>query len=146
MRYNEGLTIAKNETFFEKKMISIKDLEKYYGNWYGDDYEKIDNNGSEVPSGSKMILKYEEDIKKNIIHLVSISNPPASRIAEVETTWDLKNSVGVFSFDNDGWGNSGEGRIYFKDSVICINITITRNSYNNWGIFEGEIIFSREIK
>ena len=73
--------------------------------------------------------------------ITTIQAAPASRIADIQID-DLQldeNGVGKFKFDDDGWGNRGNGTIAFKgNNRIKISIKITkRDSEAMWNIGEG---------
>lgn len=50
-------------------------------------------------------------------------------------TTKVIDGIGTFSFDDDGWQNSGTGKIKFSDGEIYIENTVTnQNSESMWDI------------
>ena len=64
------------------------------------------------------------------------SSAPQNRIARISNvTTKVIDGIGTFSFDDDGWQNSGTGKIKFSDGEIYIENTVTnQNSESMWDI------------
>jgi len=117
------------------------DLNSYSGHWYSEDYFiGLDEAGSTVFYGTEIILNMEEAK----IQIITTSIPPASRIAYVETQIKIADSKATFTFDDDAWGNGGEGTIIFKENEIVVNIDIKNYANSNWSIFSGEKVFTKD--
>ncbi len=98
----------------------------------------MDKNGDVVPIGVKVIIRTEEAKDELKIEIINTSNPPASRIATIDSEVIMKSkNIGAFAFSNDGWMNSGKGTIIFEEDRLYINIDLENESYDNWSIFEG---------
>ena len=69
-----------------------------------------------------------------------IQAAPMSRVAEFTSTFkltDIKDSVVITKYDNDGWGNSGTLEITFnQSSVFCDIKDVVTDSFAAWGMYE----------
>lgn len=114
----ETSDIQQDENFTNSSDV---DLERYNGKWCSDDYvSEIDDVGDSVFYGTEMTLNMEN----NEVEITSVSKPPANRIAYIKSKIVIEDSMGSFVFDDDGWGNSGEGLILFRDNEIVVKIDI----------------------
>ncbi len=116
------------------------DLTPYAGTWIGDDYiEDVDEQGDSIRLGS--VLTIDADNRR--IHLECMGPPPMSRIADLDTTFSMRDKIsGRFQFA-DSWNNQGSGRIDFLDDMIVIDITIDKPANSDWQVFEGQVNFRR---
>jgi len=103
------------------------DYSYYVGNWiYGEDLETV----KDVKKHGGIILaitSYDED--KQVIEgeVVSVQEPPQKRIAKIEFQSEIKDGVVYFKFDNDEYGNSGNGIITLNNGVVRISISTGTN-------------------
>ncbi len=118
------------------------DIEQYGGDWYNKDYSETVQKDTEefmYEYGSWLSL----DTKYNKVSIYTTSSAPANRIAQVETTYEIKDSKAEFKFDDDGWGNSGHGTIEFRNDELVVDITLTTKVDVNWAMFNGKLDFTR---
>ena len=131
----ETSDIGQNENI---ENLSELDLGRYNGKWCSEDYvSETDEAGDLVFYGTEIILNMES----NEVEITSASKPPANRIAYIKSQITIEASRGSFTFDDDGWGNSGKGLILFGDDEIMVKIDIINHEDSNWRIFSGEKIF-----
>jgi hypothetical protein len=79
-----------------------------------------------------------------VLNVISSSSLPENRVADILSSLIIRNdNTGKFTFDNDGWGDSGEGTVSFAKDKITVAITIKNSSDDNWSIFEGKKLFTR---
>ena len=50
----------------------------------------------------------------------------------------------TFTFDEDGWGNSGSGELIFYEDKIELSFDIWGTPEGLWGVFEKTDIYIRE--
>lgn len=114
-------------------------LEDYTGDWANDANADL-NSG-----GTFMAITKVDDYTLNMDYS-TIQSAPANRIAQITEKISIsENGTGVFSFDNDGWGNSGEGKIELLANDQ-IKVTIQFNSkdeFANWSLYDGPNVFVR---
>jgi hypothetical protein len=116
----------------------------YSGTWYSEDYELNETSEYKTPSGTKMTLDIAKDGTRGKIKLECVSYPPMSRIAVVEAELVIINGyTATFSFDDDGWGNSGTGVVTFQQDKIVVTPDVTLADNCNWNIFLDELSFYR---
>jgi hypothetical protein len=76
--------------------------------------------------------------------VTTVSRPPASRIASVESKLHFdSNFTSEFKFDDDGWGNQGSGYVSLKGDRVEVTLRISKDAGDNWGIFDGKKTFMR---
>ncbi|MCA1321569.1 hypothetical protein LC085_16815 [Bacillus tianshenii] len=92
-------------------------------------------------------LELEEiDAQTAYIQLHSIQAPPANRVASIEYTVTFDEyGEGRFTFEDDGWGSSGEGLISLMD-MNMIMVTIEYDYQHPdamWMVYDGTASFLR---
>lgn len=97
--------------------------------------------------GLLMNLAVNGDTHTVDMTLTSIQAPPANRIASIEETITF-NEYGTawFTFEDDGWGSSGDVFIELLDSEqVMVTITYTyQNPDAGWNLFNGTVTFTRD--
>lgn len=90
-----------------------------------------------IQQGGQGVSIIKASKNKISFELISISSPPANRIASIQID-DLKlvNGKAHFTFDDDEWFNRGEGDIeIISDKEIIISATVTTADQNaQWSI------------
>ena len=116
-------TTAENKTL---------DYSKYVGIWCDKDSDisTATQNGGNILE----IISVKDDVVR--FTFTKTSSAPQNRIARISNvTTKVIDGIGTFSFDDDGWQNSGTGKIKFSDGEIYIENTITnQNSGSMWDI------------
>lgn len=122
-------------------------LKSYEGQWVDTGFQMIQLEGYEAPFGTELMITVLEGQTAEI-RIYDISSPPANRIASVETTIEFnEEGEGIFSFDDDGWGNVGKGTIKLKDGQVSVIIESKPGDSQNppdMQIFSGEKTFIRK--
>jgi hypothetical protein len=80
------------------------------------------------------IEKYDGNKMK--VGITSTQSPPASRIASIEVKADFKDGILTFGYDDDNWGNQGQGTIQLtSENEINLKINQTYTNENaNWSL------------
>ena len=116
-------TTAENKT---------SDYSKYVGIWCDKDSDisTATQNGGNILE----IISVKDDVVR--FTFTKTSSAPQNRIARISNvTTKVIDGIGTFSFDDDGWQNSGTGKIKFSDGEIYIENTVTnQNSESMWDI------------
>lgn len=116
-------TTAENKT---------SDYSKYVGIWCDKDSDisTATQNGGNILE----IISVKDDVVR--FTFTKTSSAPQNRIAKISNvTTKVIDGIGTFSFDDDGWQNSGTGKIKFSDGEIYIENTVTnQNSGSMWNI------------
>lgn len=104
----------------------------YIGLWSDKDND-IDNvtyNGGNLLE----IISVKDDVVR--FTFTKISSAPSNRIARISNvTSKIIDGTGTFTFDDDGWENSGIGKIKFIDDEIYLETNITnRDEHSMWDI------------
>ncbi|MGN0171989.1 MAG: hypothetical protein ACI39E_04305 [Acutalibacteraceae bacterium] len=77
-------------------------------------------------------------VKNNIMrfNLMLTSSAPYNRVARIDNaTGELEDGVVTFTFNEDGWGNSGTGKIKLSQDEIYLETTLThQNPTANWSL------------
>lgn len=111
---------------------NLSDYSKYVGIWC----DKDSDISTAVRDGGNIleIISVKNDIVR--FTFTKTSSAPYNRIARISNvTTKAIDGVGTFSFDDDGWQNSGSGKIKFSDGEIYIENTVTnQNSNSMWNI------------
>ncbi|NOU78391.1 hypothetical protein GC101_05800 [Paenibacillus sp. LMG 31459] len=92
--------------------------------------EKKDIKNSEEQLLTDGAIYFElKSFKNNVLtgHFFSISSPPSNRIADVEIRTEIKNGKGIFSYTDDGWGNSGKGTVEIKGDNLLFGFKETKS-------------------
>jgi hypothetical protein len=124
---------------------SAMDIHSYQGTWYEENYQLIEYNGTACDSGAIITLISANGKTKNSIEITYISAPPACRVAHIEADIKMINvHEGAFNFDDDDWGDTGQGTIQFENDKIVVTIQLLHSTSDNWGMFSGQKIFIRK--
>jgi hypothetical protein len=117
------------------------------GNWYSESYKRVKTKSkTDAFTGAKLELLIPENGGEGTIELIYVSEPPASRVANIKSKINFEpKSKGIFEFDDDSWGDQGKGTLELIDGNIVITIKLTTIVYDNWGIFSGNKTFSRNM-
>lgn len=102
---------------------------EYIGDWYSEDSE-TGNADIRVYENGGIALKILS-VKDNAVRfsLTKIGEKPFNRIAVADKiVSSVTDGVGFFSFENDGWENSGTGKIKFEEDRIYIETEITKRN------------------
>jgi hypothetical protein len=126
---------ASNSIYIGKK----PDLKASVTTWnsYGGDWKVPGSEGG-------LNLKFTGANTANMT-IDDISSPPANRIAQIEVNNIMFEADGtaLFTFDDDGWGTSGKGKIELKSNQVIVTIEHTMSAHENWSIFQGKATFQR---
>lgn len=105
-------------------------IEGYTGIWYQEECIKDETNPLET-GGYELRIK-SIDNEKVLFSLYSYQTPPASRVAEIEyiEAVFISDNKAEFQYENDGWGNKGNGYIeFFENKIhICANVIFADES------------------
>lgn len=119
-------------TSAETTKSSDYDYSKYVGIWCDKDSDisTATQNGGNILE----IISVKDDVVR--FTFTKTSSAPQNRIARISNvTTKVIDGIGTFSFDDDGWQNSGTGKIKFSDGEIYIENTVTnQNSESMWNI------------
>ncbi|RGG84422.1 zinc ribbon domain-containing protein [Ruminococcus sp. AF17-11] len=119
-------------TSAETTKSSDYDYSKYVGIWCDKDSDisTATQNGGNILE----IISVKDDVVR--FTFTKTSSAPQNRIARISNvTTKVIDGIGTFSFDDDGWQNSGTGKIKFSDGEIYIENTVTnQNSESMWDI------------
>lgn len=127
--------VAKGKTEESKEIKESEEIEKenvnsdplyYIGTWIGHQLE-INNEDELFNNGGTGIIIESFDGVNLKGEIISISSPPANRIASVEFQGKVINNKMEFKFDDDGWGNKGKGSIVLDSDKITADVQITES-------------------
>ncbi|MCT4687598.1 YARHG domain-containing protein [Vallitalea sp.] len=108
-------SILKTKTDKGVTDYTIYNFSKYEGEWY-------DTSFINVNDGVNMIkLHFLEDNKSAMITLVSSSEEKGLAEIKTETKFDYFGK-GIFSFNDDLWGNKGRGEICISEDTVSIKV------------------------
>jgi len=108
--------------------------------------EECNSEDEVMDLGGEMLKVLSSDVSRARIEFFCIQEPPASRVAVIETiaraiASDGKSLKAVFSYSNDGWDNRGYGSIMLmKNGDVIVDITEISNSGDNWGVGSGSSV------
>ncbi len=132
-----GETISESSTPSE----SVLDYSSYMGIWC----DEGTNADSIALDGGRMveIISVNDDLVR--FTYTKISSAPSNRIAIISNVnTKIVDGVGAFTFDNDGWNNSGTGKIKFLDNEIYIETNIkSKNESSMWDI-GGQVYLTKD--
>ena len=132
-----GETISESSTPSE----SFLDYSSYMGIWCDDGT----NADSIALQGGRMveIISVSDDLVR--FTYTKISSAPHNRIAIISNVnTKIVDGVGTFTFDDDGWGNSGTGKIKLLENEIYLETTITsKNESSMWDI-GGQVYLTKD--
>jgi len=104
----------------------------YAGKWISTAYEKKRYQGDLVEIGDFFTLKFISATKAKF-SIMSVSSPPALRIANYDGTVTFIKGKASFIVKDDGWFNQGRGTITLAGKNIKINYKTTkRDEMANW--------------
>lgn len=116
----------------ESEAEDTVDYSSYIGIWC----DEGTNADSIALEGGRMveIISVDDDFVR--FTYTKISSAPGNRIAIISNVnTQIVDGVGTFTFDNDGWNNSGTGKIKFLENEIYLETNITsKNESANWHI------------
>ncbi len=120
---------------------SFLDYSSYMGIWC----DEGTNADSIALQGGRMveIISIDDDLVR--FTYTKISSTPHNRIAIISNVnTKIVDGVGTFTFDDDGWGNSGTGKIKFLENEIYLETTITsKNESSMWDI-GGQVYLTKD--
>ena len=108
--------------------------------------EECNSEDEVMDLGGEMLKVLSSDISRARIEFFCIQEPPASRVAVIETiarviASDGKSLKAAFFYSNDGWDNRGYGSIMLmKNGDVIVDNTETSNSGDNWGVGSGSSV------
>lgn len=126
------ITTTESTTVATTAIIDDTDYSSYMGVWCD---EGTNADSIALDGGSMLeIISVKEDLVR--FTYTKISSPPYNRIAIISNVaTQVIDGIGTFTFDNDGWGNSGTGKIKFLENEIFIETKFTnKNDSANWHI------------
>jgi len=120
------------------------DIEKYKGEWI-ENHSQADKIIDIYEKGGQR-LNIEEDIYGNINGGLSSISIQGNRCADVSFEGKLDKNVLKFSFDDDGFFNSGTGKLTFGKNKITgyLDTKISDENLSGWSIGNGEYTYVRE--
>lgn len=120
---------------------SVLDYSSYMGIWCDDGT----NADSIALEGGRMVevVSVNDDLVR--FTYTKISSAPHNRIAIISNVnTKIVDGVGTFTFDDDGWGNSGTGKIKLIKTEIYIETNITsKNESSMWDI-GGQVYLTKD--
>ncbi len=126
-------SLGKSDYFDTVDYLNNKDTAKYWTT----DGKPIENT---VEQGG-WILELKERNDTYITFTLTNYQSNAYREAQIEISCPLDRGLGRFSFEDDGWGNAGTGKIedlIESHGCIWLDLTITQqNDSANWAIAFG---------
>ncbi len=119
----------------------VVDYSSYMGIWC----DEGTNADSIASDGGRMVevVSVNDDLVR--FTYTKISSAPHNRIAIISNVnTQIVDGVGIFTFDDDGWGNSGTGKIKLLENEIYLETTITsKNESSMWDI-EGQVYLTKD--
>lgn len=160
--YNSANSIMREYSIPEKYLISVSfledyevndvnkvqinqiDIEKYKGKWI-ESHSNADKIIDIYEKGGQS-LNIKEDIYGNINGGLSSVSIHGNRIADIEFKGKVNKNTLTFSFDDDGFFNSGSGKLTFeKDKIIVdLDTKISDENPSGWSIGNGKYTYIRE--
>lgn len=133
--------VSKSTPKVEEESLTV-DISSYAGEWRTQDIQHTES--SYVDTGGELKIEGNGSIT-GMIHRVSIYEGNPRRTADAEVIGKISRNEAVCTFEDDGWGNSGELILKFeKEKIIgTIKITARPKEPQNWGIEEETITFVR---
>lgn len=118
------------------------DISSYAGEWRTQHIQHTES--SYADSGGELKIEGNGSIT-GVIHHVSVYEGNLRRTADAKVIGKISGNKAVCTFEDDGWGNSGQLILKFeKEKIIgTIKITARPKEPQNWGIEEGAITFVR---
>ena len=135
-------TISDSNTETENNMIDIFSIK---GNWASSPKSKIYSLNYDL--GGLLMRITESDSQHIKGEIMQIQLPPANRMAAVEFNDKLINNVLQFDYKDDGFGSSGNCKIYVKSNnsieVSIKSIGTADTNMSGWRISTQEIEFKK---
>lgn len=132
-----GETVSESSTPSQSEI----DYSSYMGIWC----DEGTNADSIALEGGRMVevVSVNDDLVR--FTYTKISSAPHNRIAIISNVnTQIVDGVGTFTFDDDGWGNSGKGKIKLLDNEIYLETNITsKNESSMWDI-EGQVYLTKD--
>lgn len=132
-----GETISEGSTASQ----SVLDYSSYMGIWC----DEGTNADSIALDGGRMVevVSVNDDLVR--FTYTKISSTPHNRIAIISNVnTKIVDGVGTFTFDDDGWENSGTGKIKLLENEIYLETTITsKNESSMWDI-GGQVYLTKD--
>lgn len=137
-----GKTISGRSADRSQGALSPDQIEFYRGTWFSEDYVKATPEGDRTLADTWIELQIAGDGKSGTIGVFRISRPPVIRMAAVKSNWTLGDFTrqAYFHFDEDGFGNQGDGKLIFRGNKIILEIKVTHYEENsNFGVISGSV-------
>jgi len=133
--------VSKSTPKVKEESLTV-DINSYAGEWRTQDIQHTES--SYVDSGGELKIEGNGSIT-GMIHHVSIYEGNLRKTADAEVIGKISGNEAVCTFEDDGWGNSGELILKFeKEKIIgTVKITARPKEPQNWGIEEETITFVR---
>lgn len=127
------------------RKTSPADLSRFAGTWRAVNSSlNTEKNGGQR-AGEYLVLGVSKKERRLNMALLSVASSPGRRVAHIETTLPVDGRLaGRFTFEDDGWGNSGEGAISLRDGRVVVEVKLRGKSGSDWHIFSGQKVFIRE--
>lgn len=142
--YKDGRKVI--GTWKNGKYISNTKYNVYKGKWI---CSQFCNTSDGVMKKGGMII-YIQDVTGDCVegNIMSISAPPANRIAATDFSGTVLNDKLAFLFKDDGWYDNGKFSITFKKDklILKIDTTISKENLSGWNLGNGMFEFVREKK
>lgn len=117
--------------FLNSSQNNVMDYSSYLGVW--SDKDSIEDINSSTNGYNTLEII---SVKENIISFIYTKTSAYEKVSTISNvTCEIIDNVGRFTFDDDGWGNKGTGKIKFVENEIYLETTITdENSEALWDI------------
>lgn len=142
---------SRNDNKKQDKSNSLKEVEneatenssemnysQYIGEWYDEIKDKDNPRRATLDEGGTYINIIDIDEKSVLFNLCKVQMPPANRVATIENVkaiFQEDKKQANFMFEDDGWGNSGNGVLVFDEDTIYVVTSLTyQNSEAMWSI------------
>lgn len=143
---DEKEQVAESDNNEDDKEINHKEElvlqpEACIGVWY--DESSVNEAESPEKIGGYELIIYSIEDDEVLFSIYSYQAPPASRIAQAEyitATMD-SNGKAEFQFDDDGWGNQGEGYLKLNKDVIEVSMNLTVPDETAMWSLKGTVFF-----
>lgn len=124
---------------------SLPDESDDYSSYMGVWCDEGTNADSIALQGGRMveIISVDDDLVR--FTYTKISSAPHNRIAIISNVnTKIIDGVGTFTFDDDGWGNSGTGKIKFSENEIYLETTINNKSESSMWDIGGQVYLTKD--
>lgn len=134
----DKVTQSITQTESNNSVVDTQKLEKSinYSSYTGVWCDEGTNADSIALEGGRMVEIISVDDDQVRFTYTKISSAPHNRIAIISNVnTQIVDGVGTFTFDDDGWGNIGTGKIKFLENEIYLEATInSKNESSMWDI------------